>query len=172
MTVKGKSQAGSASPPPERRQRRDRAPSRPASDGLWETEIAVANGTNAIAITAVDPAGNENTTELRAASRGPGELTAALTGSAYRFRASKLPKRMTLTVAVTDSDGRRLQGATALFTVSVPGLEAIVSGEIKTNGDGIATFRRRSPPARRRAAASRRCWSRPGARTTPPTARC
>ena len=41
---------------------------------------------------------------------------------------------------MTDPDGRRLSGATALFTVSVPGIEAIVSGEVTTDGNGIATF--------------------------------
>ena len=65
--------------------------------------------------------------------KGSGRLTANLTGSAYRFKASKLPRNITLTVTVTGPDGRRLAGATALFTISVPGLEAIVSGEVPTN---------------------------------------
>ena len=47
---------------------------------------------------------------------------------------------MTFTVQVTDPDGKPIAGATALFTVSVPGLEAIVSGEIKTNENGTARF--------------------------------
>ena len=41
---------------------------------------------------------------------------------------------------VTDPDGHRLAGATALFTVSVPGLQSIVSGQIRTNATGSATF--------------------------------
>ena len=47
---------------------------------------------------------------------------------------------MSFTVVVTDPGGSRLAGATALFTVTVPGLEAIVSGQILTNGSGTATF--------------------------------
>ena len=43
-------------------------------------------------------------------------------------------------MSVLGSDGKKLGGATALFTVSVPGLEAIVSGELVTRGDGTATF--------------------------------
>ena len=47
---------------------------------------------------------------------------------------------MTFTVQVTDPDGAPVADADALFTVSVPGLEAIVSGEIKTNENGTARF--------------------------------
>jgi hypothetical protein len=114
------------------------------TDGLWEAQVQIGNGSNRITVIAVDPAGNENTTEL-SLRKGSGELTASLTGSQYRFRTQRLPDDLTLTVVVTDPDGRRLQGATALFTVTVPGLEAIVSSEIETNGDGIASFRTTIP---------------------------
>ena len=108
-------------------------------DNLWETTLAIADGSNAITITATDPAGNENATQL-SLRKGSGRLTAALTSSAYRFKASRLPKDITLKVAVTGPDGRRVAGATALFTISVPGLEAIVSGEVSTNKSGVASF--------------------------------
>ena len=114
------------------------------SDGLWETEIAIANGQNPITVSATDPAGNENTTELML-RKGSGRLQAVLSTSASRFKASRLPRSITLTVTVTDPDGRRLGGATALFTVSVPGLEAIVSSEIRTDNNGIASFRTSIP---------------------------
>jgi len=109
------------------------------SDGLWETGIAIGEGLNTITITITDLAGNVNTgtLELR---RGSGKLRANLTGSTYRFKASSLPKQVTFTVVVTDPEGSRLAGATALFTVSVPGLEAIVSGEVWTDGAGSASF--------------------------------
>jgi len=138
VTIKGKSQAGT-----EVRLQNGAngaiATVTAGKDGLWEAVMAVANGTNTIGITAVDPAGNGNSAQLRIV-KGSGVMTAALSGSAYRFRASKLPRQLTLTVAVRDSDGKALAGATALFTVSVPGLEAIVSGELETKGDGTATF--------------------------------
>ena len=109
------------------------------SDGLWETGIAIGEGLNTITITITDLAGNvkTGTLELR---RGSGKLRASLTGSAYRFKASSLPKRVTFTVIVTDPDGSRLAGATALFTVSVPGLGPIVSDQVRTDSAGTATF--------------------------------
>jgi hypothetical protein len=108
-------------------------------DGLWQASLAVADGTNVISITATDPAGNANTATLTVV-KGSGKMTATLNGNTFRFRASRLPKRLNLTVTVLGSDGKPLAGATALFTVSVPGLEAIVSGQITTGADGTASF--------------------------------
>ena len=143
VTIKGKSQVG-AEIRVQNASNGAIATTIAGSDGLWETQLQVGNGTNPITVTAVDPAGNENTTQVTV-RKGSGKLAAVLTGSAYRFKASRLPKPITLTVTVTDPDGRRLRGATALFTLTVPGLEAIVSGEITTNGDGVATFRTTIP---------------------------
>ena len=97
------------------------------------------SGANSITITATDPAGNAESTVLRV-RRGSGKLTVSLTGNVYQFKASKLPTTATFTVLVTGPDGRPLAGATALFTVSVTGLETIVSPEILTGTDGTATF--------------------------------
>jgi hypothetical protein len=109
------------------------------NDGLWEASIALAEGANVITVTVTDLAGNENTKTITL-RRGEGKLSVVLIGSRYRFVAAKLPKEVTFTVTVTGSDGQRTKGATALFTVSVPGLESIVSGEIKTDTGGVATF--------------------------------
>jgi hypothetical protein len=95
-------------------------------------------------VTATDPAGNENTTQLEV-RRGQTKLKVSLLGSRYQFSVSKLPRAVTFTATVTGSDGRRLEGASTLFTVSIPGLQAIVSGEITTNGDGVATFKTTVP---------------------------
>ncbi len=109
------------------------------TDGLWEAAIALAQGVNAITVTATDPAGNENemTLNLRL---GDGRLTVSVSGSAYRFKAPNLPKAVTFTATVRGADGLPLPGALVLFTLSVPGLEAAVSGEIPADGDGKATF--------------------------------
>jgi hypothetical protein len=115
------------------------ATTKASKDGLWTVVIALDNGPNAITVTAVDPAGNTNTTTLNL-RKGSGKLTAVLTGSAYRFKASKLPRKITLEVVVSDANGRKLKGATALFTISVPGIEAIVSGEVQTDAQGHAAF--------------------------------
>jgi hypothetical protein len=143
LRVKGKSQAG-AEIRVQNAANGGIATTIAGSDGLWETELQVSNGGNAITVTAIDPAGNENTTEL-SVRKGSGKLAAVLTGSAYRFKDSRLPRPITLTVRVTDPDGQRLRGAVALFTLTVPGLEAIVSPEIETNGDGVATYRTTIP---------------------------
>ena len=108
-------------------------------DGIWTTKMALAQGLNVITVIATDPAGNENSTTV-SLRRGQGKLTVSLLGSKYKFTASKLPTKVTFTATVTGSDGRRLAGATALFTVSVPGLQAIVSSEVRTGSDGVATF--------------------------------
>jgi hypothetical protein len=138
VTVKGKSQAGSDIRL-ENAANGAIANASAGKDGLWETKIALASGGNAITVTATDPAGNANSTEILV-RKGSGRLTAVLSGSQYRFKASRLPRQIRLAVVVTDPDGRRLSDATALFTVTVPGLEAIVSREIRTDGDGVATF--------------------------------
>jgi len=138
VKVKGKSQAGAEI----RLQNANNgaiASSKAGSDGLWDATIEVGDGGNAITVTATDPAGNQNTMTLNL-RKGSGKLTAVLTGTAYRFKASKLPKKVTFTVAVTDPGGHRLKGAVALFTISVPGIQAIVSSEITTNANGIASF--------------------------------
>jgi protocatechuate 3,4-dioxygenase beta subunit len=99
----------------------------------------VAAGTNAILVTSTDPAGNPNEASVTI-RKGSGKLAAKLTASAYRFRADKLPRAVSFSVEVTGPDGRPVRGAVALFTVTVPGLEAIVSSEIVTGGNGTATF--------------------------------
>ncbi|HYO43931.1 MAG TPA: Ig-like domain-containing protein [Candidatus Limnocylindrales bacterium] len=143
IKVRGKSQAGAEI----RLQNANNgaiATTRAGADGLWAATIEVGIGGNAITVTATDPAGNQNTTSF-SVRKGSGKLTAVLTASSYRFRASRLPRSIILRVVVTDPEGRRLSGATALFTVSVPGIEAIVSSEITTNGDGVATFQTNIP---------------------------
>jgi hypothetical protein len=113
-------------------------------DGLFQASIAIAAGSNAMTITATDPAGNANTQTLTV-RKGAGKLLISLTGSVYQLRVSKLPRNVSFTVVVTGPDGQPVEGATALFTVTVPGLEAIVSSEIKTSASGSASFTTRIP---------------------------
>jgi len=113
-----------------------------AGDGTFEISVPLAAGTNGITITVTDPAGNVQTQTV-SVRRGSGVLRAALSGTAYRFRAARLPDDVRFSVSVTDPDGRPLAGAIALFTVTVPGLEPIVSAQLTTGGDGTATFETR-----------------------------
>jgi hypothetical protein len=114
------------------------------TDGLFEARIALGAGTNGITVTATDPAGNTGSS-IVTVRRGSGTLTASLTASSYRLSLKSLPTNLELVVTVTDPDGRALGGATALFTVSIPGLETIVSSEVTTSGNGTAVFRTRIP---------------------------
>ncbi len=138
LTIKGKTQAGSSV-----RVRNDQNGATTTvdanKDGLFEARIAIAAGLNPLVITTTDPAGNPNDATITI-RRGSGKTTAKLTATAYRFRTNRLPRSVTFNVSVTDPDGKPISGATALFTVSVPGLEAIVSSEIKTNRNGTARF--------------------------------
>jgi hypothetical protein len=138
VTVKGKTQANSTV-----RVRNDLNGASvtvvAGKDGLFEARIAIDSGFNTLTITSTDPAGNPNTESLTV-RRGSGSMQVTLTGSAYRFTAKKLPRRVTFTVVVSSPDGRPVAGATTLFTVTVPGLEAIVSDEQPTDRNGVATF--------------------------------
>ena len=53
--------------------------------------------------------------------KGSGKLEATLSASAYTIKVSKLPERVTLSVAVTDPDGRPLEGARVTFTLGRAG---------------------------------------------------
>ena len=107
--------------------------------GGFNLVLPIGNGVNQIAIGAVDPAGNENTLNL-VVRRGTGALRASLTASYYQVRLGKLPEPVTLSVSVTDPDGRALQGASVTFTLAVPSVPVITSSVLTTAADGTATF--------------------------------
>ncbi|HEX5828095.1 MAG TPA: Ig-like domain-containing protein [Candidatus Limnocylindrales bacterium] len=143
VTVKGKTQVGSTI-----RVKNDLTGNtetgQAGKDGLFSVRIAIEAGINTLTITAIDLAGNPNT-ETISVRKGSGTLQVSLSGSAYRFSAKKLPASVAFQVVVTGPDGRRIPGAVALFTVTVPGLEAIVSNELLTNRNGVAAFETRIP---------------------------
>ena len=107
--------------------------------GLFSAVIAVAAGSNTLTVTVTDPAGNGNTATITV-TKGAGALHVTLSGTAYQFTRKKLPTHVTFTAVVVGADGKRVAGATALFTVSVPGLQPLVSSPITTNANGTATF--------------------------------
>jgi len=109
------------------------------ADGLFQAKLALAAGSNTIAVTTTDPAGNGNDVTLTI-RKGLGKLVVSLTGSAYTFKVSKLPRKLTLDVVVTGPDGKPVAGAMAVFTISVPNLQVIDSSQIPTGSDGTATF--------------------------------
>jgi hypothetical protein len=100
-------------------------------------------GGNAVSVTATDPAGNVNKTELEV-TRGSGRLRASLSASLYSIKRSALPEPITLTVSVDDPDGRPVVGATVTFTLSIPGIKT-VTGEATTGKNGRAVFKTTIP---------------------------
>jgi hypothetical protein len=107
--------------------------------GAFSLILAIGNGVNQIEVSSVDPAGNESTVTL-AVRRGTGALTAKVSASVYSIRAKALPEPVTLTVGVTDPDGRPLKNATVTFTLAVPGVPVIASSALSTSSRGTATF--------------------------------
>ena len=114
-----------------------------AADGTFEFVIVIGAGSNAITVTATDPAGNEGQAAITL-RKGSGKLAASLKASRYQFSRRSLPEQISLTVTVTDPDGRPVKAADVTFTLSVPGLEPIVS-DGTTDGNGRATLKTTIP---------------------------
>jgi hypothetical protein len=107
--------------------------------GAFDLVLTIGTGVNQLEVVAVDPAGNEKTLSL-SVRRGTGALTAKVTATFYRVRLKALPEPVTLTVTVTDPDGRALQGASVTFTLAVPGISPITSSTLTTRSNGRAIF--------------------------------
>ena len=113
------------------------------ADGTFSLSLPLATGTNGIHIQATDPAGN--TAELvLSVKRGTGKLTAVVTAEPVRMSRKTLPRPLSITVLVTDPDGRPLEGARVTFVVTIPGLPPVTS-ESSTRGDGRTTFQTTVP---------------------------
>jgi hypothetical protein len=122
----------------------DSASTQAAADGTFEVTVTLAAGTNGITLRVTDPAGNTNTAVVTVV-KGSGKVQATLTASRYRFSARQLPDDVEFTLTITDPDGRPLVDALVLFTITIPGVEPIVSPELETVGDGTATFHTEIP---------------------------
>jgi hypothetical protein len=107
--------------------------------GAFRLTIPIQAGSNELQVIAIDPAGNQSTVSILV-NRGSGELTAALSATAYNVKVSNLPTRIVFTVLVGDPDGRPLEGATVTFTLAVPSVSALASRPLETGGDGGATW--------------------------------
>jgi hypothetical protein len=76
--------------------------------------------------------------------RGSGILDLALSASAYRISAARLPRVIELRARVTDPDGSLLSREVVSFTLSIPGVPAITGDDV-SDGSGMATFRTTIP---------------------------
>ena len=100
--------------------------------------MGLTDGTNAIAITATDPAGNQSSASL-SVRRGTGKLTVVLGTSANSIKQDRLPEPVTLSASVTDPDGLPIPGAPVTFTLSVPGIPTVTQDAV-TGANGMAKF--------------------------------
>lgn len=112
-------------------------------DGSFELILAIGPGPNGIRVTATDPAGNQGETVLNVL-RGSGKLSARITASRYQFTGRSLPAVITLTVRVTDPDGRPLDGASVTFTLTLPNVGPITQ-LLMTDGTGVASWQTTIP---------------------------
>jgi hypothetical protein len=110
-----------------------------AIDGSFALAIDLAPGPNELTVRVTDPAGNAAEQKLHVV-RGDGVLSAALSTSATRIRASKLPVTIRLSVSVKDPDGHPLRDAAVTFSLTIAGVPPVTSGNVKTNGAGVAEF--------------------------------
>ncbi len=109
-----------------------------ARDGSFEFQLPLVQGENEIEITATDPAGNENSKKLTLV-QGSTEMRINLRASTYTISVKNHPSSLQLVVVVHDPSGDPIAGATAFFTLQIPGL-APISNELVTGADGRATF--------------------------------
>jgi hypothetical protein len=109
-----------------------------ARDGSFEFQLPLVRGDNEIEITATDPAGNQNSKKLTLV-QGSTEMRVNLRASAYTISVKNHPSSLQLVVVVHDPSGDPIAGATAFFTLQIPGL-APISNELVTGADGRATF--------------------------------
>lgn len=114
-----------------------------AADGAFSIEISVTNGPNELEVSAVDPAGNSRTVTLTVIGSG-GAASASLSLTKTSFKLSNLPTAIGMSVRVLDPDGRPIDGAQVVFTITVPGIGPIQSDEIATS-DGMASFNTQIP---------------------------
>jgi len=113
------------------------------ASGAFTLEVPLSEGTNGIALTATDLAGNVGTAVLTV-RHGSGRLGVALSASPSRISAARLPRAILLRALVTDPNGRPLPGVTVTFTLSIGNVPAL-TGEDTTDGSGRATFGARIP---------------------------
>jgi hypothetical protein len=108
------------------------------TDGTFQILLPLEPGANALHIAATDLAGNTSATDLTY-TQGSGDMSANLSASLYLISISHPPSQLRLTVIVHDPTGAPLAGATASFTITIPGL-APISGTALTGTDGRASF--------------------------------
>lgn len=110
------------------------APASVSADGSFLGEIGLAPGTNELGLRATDAAGNVATAQLTVI-RGEGVAEARLTLSKTDFSVRQLPDSISLRVLVVDAQGKTVDGAEVVFSLSPPGLPTTTYRTVTTRGD-------------------------------------
>jgi glucodextranase-like protein len=109
-----------------------------AADGTFSLVLPIDQGANVIDIRATDPAGNQKSVTLTV-KQGSGDMAVRLSASLYTIHVSNPPNALQLRVLVMDPSGAPLEGATAYFTLQVPGIGPL-SNTATTDSGGRASF--------------------------------
>ncbi|MFI5255223.1 MAG: Ig-like domain-containing protein, partial [Candidatus Limnocylindrales bacterium] len=110
-----------------------------ADDGSFKVAIDVASGSNALTVTATDPAGNQ-TDVVVTVKRGGGSLTAKLALSTVRINQTSLPTTITITLTVTDVGGGAVSNARVDFIITPPGQPASTFQTVTVSGTATWQF--------------------------------
>jgi len=105
-----------------------------AGDGRFEIKVEMGPRVNRLIVEVTDPGGHK-TIKRRRVEKGDGKLSARLTISAALISADALPRTVTLRVAVRDPDGRAIDDAAVVFSISPPGIPTSTYEAVTTNGD-------------------------------------
>ncbi len=109
------------------------------SNGTFSLTANLVAGNNTILVTATDQAGNVANDSLTV-KRSYGSLAAHLAVSPATFKGAATTT-IKLTARANSVNGGPMAGASAVFTVSVPGIAAIVSPVLTTDQTGTATWK-------------------------------
>lgn len=139
VTVRGTTQAGSTVSI--KNETNGGRASAVATDGTFAIQIILTSGSNVLAVTAVDPAGNSKTVTLKVTG-STGSATASLSITPTSF--STKGGAISMSVRVLGPAGKPINGARAVFTIQAPGIGPIQSPEILTV-NGIASFNTQIP---------------------------
>lgn len=107
-----------------------------AADGRFKIAVGMGPRVNWLNVEVIDPGGHKTTQRLRV-KKGDGKLSARLTISAALISADALPRSVTLRVAVRDPDGRPVNDAKVVFSISPPGLPTSTYEAVTRKGDAV-----------------------------------
>ena len=105
--------------------------------GAFTITVPIAQGLNAITITATDPASNATTATI-SLTRGSGKLALSLTSSLNSFSA-KRGATLVFTAILTNPDGKPIANQSVTLTITIAGLGPDVRAGLTTDSHGRVT---------------------------------